>query len=201
MNTLALQVQQNFELDPDAGNLFVLQGRKRNLVRILWHIGSRHLAIREASGTWPVAVATRRFSDSAIVLHQLWSSPKAHEPSKRIIGEFTRQGMGGVIIRTEEALGASAERPPTAAMRKFAVAIARHKGIKAPAGYTKPAAMCRRFSTGMHRGGARERERGSVKRKSSGPGPAGFQADTPLRIPYGNKQVALKLGARYGVGG
>jgi hypothetical protein len=26
-------------------------------------------------------------------------------------------------------------------------------------------------------------------------------AGTPLRIPYGNKQVALKLGARYGSGG
>jgi DNA topoisomerase III len=26
-------------------------------------------------------------------------------------------------------------------------------------------------------------------------------ADTPLRIPYGNKEVALKLGARYGAGG
>jgi DNA topoisomerase III len=26
-------------------------------------------------------------------------------------------------------------------------------------------------------------------------------AGTPLRIPYGNKEVALKLGARYGSGG
>jgi DNA topoisomerase-3 len=27
------------------------------------------------------------------------------------------------------------------------------------------------------------------------------QTNTPLRIPYGNKELALKLGARYGAGG
>ena len=57
----------------------------------------------------------------------------------------TLPGVGGVTIRTEEALGASAQRPPTAAMRKLAAAIARHKSIKAPAGYTKSAAVCRAF--------------------------------------------------------
>jgi len=30
------------------------------------------------------------------------------------------------------------------------------------------------------------------------PAPASSVTDTPLRIPYGNKEVALKLGARYG---
>ena len=151
------------------------------------------------------------------------------DAATRIIGKLTRPGVGGVTIRTEEVLGASADRPPTAAMRKFAAAIARHKGIKAPAGYTKSAAVCRAFldrhapgrgpgeGAGSGEGGAsvqasgeaapktrqgRRRTRGAAgKRKSSGPGRAGSEAGTPLRIPYGNKEVALKLGARYGAGG
>ena len=151
------------------------------------------------------------------------------DAATRIIGKLTRPGVGGVTIRTEEALGPSADRPPTAAMRKFAAAIARHKGIKAPAGYTKSAAVCRAFldrhapgrgpgeGAGSGEGGAsaqvsgeaapkarqgRGRTKGAAaKRKSSGPGRAGSEAGTPLRIPYGNKEVALKLGARYGAGG
>ena len=47
----------------------------------------------------------------------------------------------------------------------------------------------------------RRRTRGAAeKRKSSGSDRAGSEAGTPLRIPYGNKEVALKLGARYGAG-
>ena len=67
------------------------------------------------------------------------------DAATRIIGKLTRPGVGGVSIRTEEAVGASAQRPPTAAMRKFAAAIARKKGIKAAACYTKSAAVCRAF--------------------------------------------------------
>ena len=35
----------------------------------------------------------------------------------------------------------------------------------------------------------------------SGPAPPNFVTGTPLRIPYGNKDAALKLGARYRSGG
>ena len=114
-------------------------------------------------------------------------------------------------------------------MKKFAAAIARNKGIKAPAGYTKSAAVCRAFldgyapkrgsgaDVGSGGGGAstvasgegapnarqtRRRTKGAAaKRKSFRPGRAEFEAGTPLRIPYGNKEVALKLGARYDAGG
>ena len=44
-------------------------------------------------------------------------------------------------------------------------------------------------------GGATE---GAVK--SGGPR-RGSQTGTPLRIPYGNKQIAFELGARYAAGG
>ena len=151
------------------------------------------------------------------------------DAATRIIGKLTRPGVGGVSIRTEEALGASAQRPPTAAMRKFAAAIARNNGIKAPAGYTKSAAVCREFldrhapgrgpGEGAGSGGdgtsagasgepapkpkqGRRRTKGpAAKRKSSRPGRAQSEVGTSLRIPYGNKEDALKLGARYGAGG
>ena len=114
-------------------------------------------------------------------------------------------------------------------MKKFAAAIARNKGIKAPAGYTKSAAVCRAFldgyapkrgsgaDAGSGGGGASTVASGEVApnrgrrvdepkgaaadRKSFRPGRAESEAGTPLRIPHGNKEVALKLGARYGAGG
>ena len=121
------------------------------------------------------------------------------------------------------------ERPPTAAMKKFAAAIARKKGIKAPAGYTKSAAVCRAFldrhapgrGSGEDAGsggggvsasvpgvpaakstGKRRRAKGAAANREASVGDRlGSEAGTPLRIPYGNKEIALKLGARYGAGG
>ena len=146
----------------------------------------------------------------------------------RIIGRLTQPGVKGVTSGTGDALGAQ-ERPPTAAMKKFAAAIARKKGIKAPAGYTKSAVVCRAFldrhapgrgsgedegsggggvSAGVPGAAAAKKTRGrrrttgaTASRDASGPGRPGSETGTPLRIPYGNKEIALKLGARYGAGG
>ncbi len=41
--------------------------------------------------------------------------------------------------------GAAVERPPTSAMKRFALSIARRKGIKPPQGYTKSGSICRAF--------------------------------------------------------
>ena len=41
--------------------------------------------------------------------------------------------------------GRTGDRPPTAAMKKFAVSIARQKRIKPPRGYTKSGSICRAF--------------------------------------------------------
>ena len=164
------------------------------------------------------------------------------DAATRIIGTLTQPGVKGVTSDTGEALGTE-ERPPTAAMKKFAAAIARKKGIKAPAGYTKSAAVCRAFldrhapgrgsgedagsggggvsasvpgvpaatSTGKRRRakgaaatstGKRRRAKGAAaNREASVRDRPGSEAGTPLRIPYGNKEIALKLGARYGAGG
>ena len=146
----------------------------------------------------------------------------------RIIGRLTQPGVKGVTSGTGEALGAQ-ERPPTAAMKKFAAAIARKKGIKAPAGYTKSAVVCRAFldrhapgrslgeeegcggggvSAGVPGAATAKKTRGrrratgaAASRDASGPGWPGSETGTPLRIPYGNMEIALKLGARYGAGG
>ena len=150
------------------------------------------------------------------------------DAATRIIGTLTQPGVKGVTSGTGEALGAE-ERPPTAAMKKFAAAIARKKGIKAPAGYTKSAAVCRAFldrhapgrGSGEDAGsggggvsasvpgvpaakstGKRRRAKGAAaNREASVRDRPGSEAGTPLRIPYGNKEIALKLGARYGAGG
>ena len=150
------------------------------------------------------------------------------DAATRIIGTLTQPGVKGVTSGTGEALGTE-ERPPTAAMKKFAAAIARKKGIKAPAGYTKSAAVCRAFldrhapgrGSGEDAGsggggvsasvpgvpaakstGKRRRAKGAAaNREASVRDRPGSEAGTPLRIPYGNKEIALKLGARYGAGG
>ena len=150
------------------------------------------------------------------------------DAATRIIGTLTQPGVKGVTSGTGEALGAE-ERPPTAAMKKFAAAIARKKGIKAPAGYTKSAAVCRAFldrhapgrGSGEDAGpggggvsacvpgvpaakstGKRRRAKGAAaNRETSVRGRPGSEAGTPLRIPYGNKEIAFTLGARYGAGG
>ena len=39
MNTLALQVQEDFGHEPHAGNLYIFRGRRGEVVKTLWHIG------------------------------------------------------------------------------------------------------------------------------------------------------------------
>ena len=39
LNGLALQVQQSLQRDPHAGELYVLRGKRGDLVKILWHDG------------------------------------------------------------------------------------------------------------------------------------------------------------------
>ena len=146
----------------------------------------------------------------------------------RVIGRLTQPDVKGIASGTGEA-SSDAPRPPTAAMKKFAATIARKKGIKAPAGYTKSAAVCSAYldrhasgreadedvesgagsaSAGVprpsaaKRTGKRRRAKGAAADvDASRRGGPGGEAETPLRIPYGNKETAYKLGARYGTGG
>ena len=66
------------------------------------------------------------------------------DSARRIIGKLAARGSDGETLVPGEAPGGG-DRPPTAAMRKYAASIAKRKGIKPPRGYTKSAAVCRAF--------------------------------------------------------
>ncbi len=199
--------------------------------------------------------------------------------AQRIIGKLKQGAAAGGPPLLGAAVGSDAGgRPPTPAMKRFAVSIARQKGIKPPPGYTKSGSICRAFldrhapkKTGGETAGelgpkpassaqllfaekiAREKgivipdgtkasaasmsgwiesnqgtEHGKRSRKTGNkpsrstapkkrarkrtgdnaaatappiPARQNSGTDTPLRIPYGNKDDALKLGARYRSGG
>ena len=165
------------------------------------------------------------------------------DSARRIIGSLTTRSHDETLLPGETS-GGGEDRPPTAAMKKFAASIAKSKGIKPPRGYTRSAAVCRAFldahaprrgprddtnppagpiapagprvtaerepgSAGLARsdkrarslpsGRRRPRKSGHVERPKSAEAPRpGAATGTPLRIPYGNKELALRLGARYG---
>ena len=165
------------------------------------------------------------------------------DSARRIIGRLGERGADGEDVILGEADGGGGDRPPTAKMRKFAASIAKSKGIKPPAGYTKSSALCRAFldehaprrnrakgeATNSGGGTVRSASRGEKPRKAAGArsgtegpkatgsrrasgterartGPTAGTAQasagspTPLWIPYGNKDVAFSMGARYGGG-
>ena len=66
------------------------------------------------------------------------------DSARRIIGSLGERGADGEAVVLGDDTGGG-DRPPTAKMRKFAASIAKGKGIKPPAGYTKSAAICRAF--------------------------------------------------------
>ncbi len=69
------------------------------------------------------------------------------DAARRIIGRLGEGAAGGAAVALGDASGgySGKDRPPTAAMKRFAVSIAKRKGIKPPAGYTKSASVCRQF--------------------------------------------------------
>ena len=166
------------------------------------------------------------------------------DQAARIIGRLTEGAASGsapLIVPVERGPGGA--RPPTPAMKRFADSLARQKGIKPPAGYTRSGAICRAFldqhAPGQDAAAARlspaaeqsgaagrsarhdagdppARSRVAPRSASTGeqaetrskrrqaPGAAGLDdsgSGTPLRIPFGNKEAAQRLGARYGSGG
>ena len=210
------------------------------------------------------------------------------DAARRIIGRLGEGAAGGpAVVLGDASNGYSGkDRPPTAAMKRFAASIAKRKGIKPTAGYTKSAAVCRAFlelhapdrttrsaerngaagtrppsaaqvsyaeaiardkditvpeearacsaamskwidanrpakpATGRRASAHKSRDQAAKgktararaqRRRQPGDAaegaapPAGARAEaptgTPLRIPYGNKEAAFELGARYASGG
>ena len=66
--------------------------------------------------------------------------------AQRIIGKLTEgAGAGGRSLRGAVVCSDAGVRPPTPAMKRFADSVARQKGIRPPAGYTKSGTICRAF--------------------------------------------------------
>jgi len=66
--------------------------------------------------------------------------------AQRIIGKLIEGPSGGMPPLAGFASDSGGgERPPTPAMKRFVDSIARKKGIKPPAGYTKSGSVCRAF--------------------------------------------------------
>ena len=157
------------------------------------------------------------------------------DSARRIIGTLAARSDDRTPL-PGAGTAADGDRPPTAAMKKFAASLAKSKGIKPPRGYTKSAAMCRAFldehapqrsqwhdtkppdgegethdvpagaatrranSNRKPASAATRRRRQSPSAKSARSGDASRPdgaTGTPLRIPYGNKELAFRLGARY----
>src|SRR6267378_4496190 len=66
--------------------------------------------------------------------------------AQRIIGKLKDgAAAGGTPVLVAAVNGDAGGRPPTPAMKRFADSVARQKGIKPPAGYTKSGSICRAF--------------------------------------------------------
>lgn len=141
--------------------------------------------------------------------------------AKRIIANLT----SGATIDSANLLGNSSagstiDRQPSPAMKRFADSLARQKRIAPPAGYATSISICRAFldqhaprsagapATSSNGTGANltsRSKRRQVPKKAAPPEasrPAKADGEkTQLRIPYGNKELAHKLGARYGDSG
>ena len=66
--------------------------------------------------------------------------------AQRIIGKLQEgAGAGGPPLLGAAVGGEAGGRPPTPAMKRFADSVARQKGIRPPAGYTKSRSICRAF--------------------------------------------------------
>jgi DNA topoisomerase-3 len=153
--------------------------------------------------------------------------------ARRIIGKLKDGPPAGILPLLKMGdTAATGDRPPTTAMKKFAVSLARQKGIKPPRSYTKSGSICRAFlqehapskatdgsvsdqgsktaktaRIATTKRAGQENSAGVPKKPKARPASVSANnkqtpaANTPLKIPYGNKAEAQKLGARYAAGG
>ena len=178
-------------------------------------LGTAHAS--DAKGR-PPTPAMKRFADS-IARQKGIKPPPGYTKSGSICRTFLDQHAtkkaGG------EAAGKAGPKPATPAQMSFAEKIAQEKDIAIPDEVKASAAAMsgwidsNKSTERGKRGGktAKKPPRSTEPKKKAGKRMGSNVAaplisaqqnnagDTPLRIPYGNKDVALKLGARYRSGG
>ena len=175
------------------------------------------------TGTYPPTPAMKRFADS-LVRQKGIKPPPGYKTSisicRKFLSEHAPKKSDG------EAVGKLDPKPVSPAQLLYAKKLAQGKGLIIPDdARANSVAMSAWIDTNRDK---KRRKSGrkttykpaepvapqsaappmrSRKRKadadvvSLAPAPANSVTVTPLRIPYGNKEVALKLGARYGSGG
>ena len=98
--------------------------------------------------------------------------------AQRIIGKLTEgAGAGGPSLLNRVVGGDAGVRPPTPAMKRFADSVARQKGIRPPAGYTKSGTICRAFLD----------QHAPKKADDEPPGELGAKPATPAQMSLAEK--------------
>jgi DNA topoisomerase III len=179
-------------------------------------------AVGNGYGTFPPTPAMKRFADS-LARQKGIKPPPGYETSisicRKFLSEHARKKAEG------ETAGKLDSKPVSPAQMLYAKKVAQGKGIVIPEDAKANAAAMSAWIDSNRSAKRRKRGRktaykaGSVaprsivttkrsrKRKPDAsaaplaPAQPNSVTDTPLRIPYGNKEVALKLGARYRSGG
>ena len=175
------------------------------------------------TGTYPPTPAMKRFADS-LVRQKGIKPPPGYKTSisicRKFLSEHAPKKSNG------ETTGKLDPKPVSPAQLLYAKKLAQGKGLIIPDdARANSAAMSAWIDTNRdekrRKSGRKTTYRPaepvapqsatppkmSRKRKAGTdvvpptPAPANSVSATPLRIPYGNKEVALKLGARYGSGG
>ena len=171
----------------------------------------------------PPTPAMKRFADS--IARQLGIRPspgytKSGSICRAFLDQHAPEKVGGEIA------GEPGSKPASAAQILFAEKIAQENGIVIPANAkassqalstwielnhsTSRGKRRRKTSNKPTRSTAPEARVPSTRSRqrtadsiaaSAGPARQASSTDTPLKIPYGNKEVAVKLGARYRAGG
>jgi DNA topoisomerase III len=170
------------------------------------------------TGTYPPTPAMKRFADS-LVRQKGIKAPPGYKTSISICRKFLSEHAP----KKSETTGKLDPKPVSPAQLLYAKKLAQGKGLIIPDdARTNSAAMSAWIDSNRsrkHRKSGRKTTHRSAepiapklaappkrsrKRKADtdvvplAPAPANSVTATPLRIPYGNKEVALKLGARYG---
>jgi DNA topoisomerase-3 len=180
-------------------------------------------AVGNGAGTYPPTPAMKRFADSLIRQKGI-KPPSGYKTSISVCRKFLNEHA------PKKADGGTARKldlkPVSPAQLLYAKKIAQGKGVVIPdEAKTNSASMSTWIDSNR---GTKHRKRGrkttyraaglvafqpmaatkrSRKRKADAtaaphvPAQPNYLTGTPLRIPYGNKEVALKLGARYRCGG
>ena len=175
------------------------------------------------AAAYPPTPAMKRFADS-IVRKKGIKPPPGYKTSISICRKFLSEHVPKKV--DGETAGKNAPRPVSPAQLLYAKKIAQGKGLSIPdeakassaamSGWIDSNRDSKRHRRGRNTvykssGAAAPQSAGPTKRSRkrnagadvapSTPARPNSIAGTPLRIPYGNKDVAMKLGARYGSSG